>query len=69
MEQRRANEAREYLSPKQLADYLGCSRTYAFELLAGPTPAIPSFKIGRLRRVRRVDVDRYVEQCLRETKQ
>ena len=69
MEQRTANEARELLSPEQLADYLGCGRTFAYELLAGPNPAIPSFKIGRLRRVRRVDVDRYVEQCLRETKQ
>jgi excisionase family DNA binding protein len=68
VEQRRTNEARDLLSPEQLADYLGCGRTYAYSLLAGPNPAIPSFKIGRLRRVRRIDVDHYVERCLRETK-
>ena len=61
------DEGRELLSPEQLADFLGCSRTFAFSLLAGPNPAIRSFKIGRLRRVRRVDVDHYVERRLRET--
>lgn len=66
MKHTKNNEARELLSPEQLAEYLGCGRTYAYSLLAGPDPAIPSFKIGRLRRVRRVDVDRYVEKCLNE---
>ena len=58
----RNNEGREYFSPEQLAEYLGVGRTFAYALLAGPNPAIRSFKIGRLRRVRRVDVDRYVER-------
>lgn len=69
VEQRRTDEARDLLSPEQLAEYLGCGRTYAYSLLAGPSPAIRSFKLGRLRRVRRVDVDRYVERRLGETKQ
>jgi excisionase family DNA binding protein len=60
------NEARELLSPEQLAEHLGCGRTYAYSLLAGPNPSICSFKIGRLRRIRRVDVDRYIAECLRD---
>ncbi len=60
-------EARELLSPEQLADYLGCGRTYAYQLLA--QGSIPSFKLGKLRRVRQVDVDRFVEERLDVTKQ
>lgn len=62
------NEARELLSPEQLAEYLGCGRTYAYSLLAGPNPAIRSLKIGRLRRIRRVDVDHYIAERLRDAK-
>jgi excisionase family DNA binding protein len=61
------NEARKILSPEELAEYLGCGRTYAYSLLAGPTPCIRSFKIGRLRRIRQEEVDRYVAERMRET--
>lgn len=50
------------LSPEQLAAYLGIGRTLTYQILA--QKRIPSFTIGKLRRVRRVDVDRYVEECL-----
>ena len=50
------------LSPQQLADHLGIGRTLAYEMLA--QKRIPSFKIGKLRRVRQADVDSYVEQRL-----
>jgi excisionase family DNA binding protein len=50
------------LSPEQLAQYLGIGRTFAYQLLA--KKLIPSFTIGKLRRVRKVDVDRYVEERL-----
>jgi excisionase family DNA binding protein len=50
------------LSPQQLADHLGIGRTLAYEILA--QKRIPSFTIGKLRRVRRADVDRYVEERL-----
>jgi len=66
-EMRPNGEPRELLSPEQLADYLGCGRTYAYGLLANRE--IPSFKLGKLRRVRRVDVDRFVEERLDVTKQ
>ena len=59
---RTSEEARELLSPEQLADYLGCGRTYVYGLLA--RREIPSLKLGKLRRVRRVDVDRFVEERL-----
>ncbi len=54
--------AREILSPEELAEFLGCSRTFVYKLLAAR--AIPSFKVGRLRRVRLSDARDYVERCL-----
>ena len=55
--------AREVMSPEQLAEYLGLGRTYTYQLLMNRE--IPSFKIGKLRRVRRVDVDAYLEEQVR----
>jgi excisionase family DNA binding protein len=49
-------------SPEQLARHLGIGRTLAYQLLA--KKLIPSFTIGKLRRVRKADVDRYVEERL-----
>ena len=51
---------REILSPDELAEYLGCGRTYVYTLLR--EGAIKSFKVGRLRRVRRFDVEQYIEE-------
>ena len=53
---------REILSPEELADFLGCSRTFAYKLLADK--AIPSFKVGKLRRVRLSDARAFVERRL-----
>ena len=50
------------LSPNQLAAYLACSRAHATKLISDGT--IPSFKLGTLRRVRKSDVDAYVEKQL-----
>jgi excisionase family DNA binding protein len=55
--------AREVMSPEELAEYLGLGRTYTYKLLM--TGEIPSFKIGKLRRVRRIDVDAYLEEQVR----
>ena len=41
---------------------VGIGRTFAYQLLA--KKRIPSFTIGKLRRVRKADVDRYVEERL-----
>lgn len=50
------------LSLKDLADYLSCSRTYAASLITDGS--IPSLKIGTLRRVRKSDVDAFIESHL-----
>ena len=50
----------ELLDPEELAEVLGCGRSYAYQLLA--TQAIPSFKLGKLRRIRRRDVERFIEE-------
>ena len=57
------NPAREVMSPEEVAEYLGLGRAYTYKLLI--TGEIPSFKIGRLRRARRVDVDAYLEEQVR----
>jgi excisionase family DNA binding protein len=43
------------LSSKEVRQLLGLGRTYTYQLLA--TGAIPSVRIGRLRKVRRVDLE------------
>jgi excisionase family DNA binding protein len=53
------------LSPEELATYLGCGRTYAYGLLADGS--IPSVKLGRLRRVRRVDADAFIEHLAEQS--
>jgi excisionase family DNA binding protein len=57
-------QQREVISPNQLAEYLGCGRSSAYQLLR--SGQIPSFKLGRLRRIRRRDVDRYVAELVDE---
>lgn len=51
---------RELLSPEEMAEMLGCGRTYAYQLLS--RGEIPSFKLGKLRKVRRRDVERFIEE-------
>ncbi len=53
---------KETLSPEEMAVVLGCGRSTAFRILADSE--IPSFRIGRLRRVRRVDVEHYIADRL-----
>jgi excisionase family DNA binding protein len=50
---------KETLSPEDVAVLVGCGRTMAYMLLADGS--IPSFTVGRLRRVRRADVERFIE--------
>ena len=51
---------KETLTPEDVAVLVGCKRTTAYKLLA--EGAIPSFAIGRLRRIRRADVERFIEE-------
>ena len=50
------------LSLRDLTQYLSCSRTYAANLIYDGV--VPSFKIGNLRRVRKADVDAYIQERL-----
>jgi len=50
------------MSPAEVRQHLGLGRTYTYQLLA--TRAIPSVRIGRLRKVRRSDLDAFVEAHL-----
>ena len=52
-------ETKKLLSAEDLARELGVGRTTAYSLLW--SGAIPSLKLGRLRRVRRGDVEVYIK--------
>ena len=51
---------KETLSPEDVAVLVGCGRTKAYLLLADGS--IPSYSVGRLRRARRADVERFIEE-------
>ncbi len=51
---------KDVLTPEDVAVFVGCKRTTAYRLLA--EGSIPSFRIGRLRRVRRADAERFLEE-------
>lgn len=59
--------SKELLGPEELAEVLGCGRTYTYQLLRNQ--AIPSFKLGKLRKVRRRDVERFIEEQTAGAKQ
>ena len=52
-------ETKKLLSAEELAQELGVSRTTAYALLW--SGQIPSMKIGRLRKIRRKDVEAFIE--------
>ena len=47
------------LTPEQVAAQLGIGRTYAYQLLRHGD--IPSLKLGKLRRIRPQDLNRYLD--------
>jgi excisionase family DNA binding protein len=48
------SEEREYLKPLEAADLLRCGRTKIYEILQ--TGALPSYRVGRNRIIKRADV-------------
>jgi excisionase family DNA binding protein len=62
VEDKRTETTGGLLSPSDLARYLSCSRTFAATLISSGT--IPSLRIHGLRRVRKCDVDSYIEARL-----
>jgi excisionase family DNA binding protein len=59
-----AEQTKRLLSVEELAQELGVGRTTAYALLWSGT--IPSMKLGRLRRVRREDLDRFISQRMED---
>jgi excisionase family DNA binding protein len=59
-----AEQTKRLLSAEELAQELGVGRTTAYALLWSGT--IPSMKLGRLRRVRREDLDRFISQRMED---
>ena len=57
-----AEQTDRLLSAKELAQELGIGRTTAYSLLW--SGAIPSIKLGRLRRVRREDLQAFLAESL-----
>jgi excisionase family DNA binding protein len=55
----RTEETKKLLSAEELAQELGVGRTTAYALLW--SGQIPSMKIGRLRKIRREDVEAFIE--------
>ena len=55
-----AEQTKRLLSAEELARELGVSRTTAYSLLW--SKVIPSIKVGRLRKVRREDVEAFIAQ-------
>jgi excisionase family DNA binding protein len=50
---------KEWLSPRDLQEWLDLGKTKVFEILA--SGQLPSYKIGRIRRIRKADVENWLE--------
>jgi len=59
-------QTKRLLSAEDLARELGVGRTTAYSLLWSET--IPSMKVGRLRKVRREDLEAYLQRSYVETR-
>ena len=60
-------ETREWMSSEELRSWLGLGKTKIQSLLQ--SGAIPSYRIGRVRRIRREDVLQYLERNRHEAEQ
>jgi len=54
------DQQREWFSAEELRRWLGLGKTKTQEILQ--TGQIPSYRIGRVRRIRRADIERFLEQ-------
>ncbi len=58
--------AGDFISAEELGEWLMLGRTRTWELLAAGE--IPSYKIGRLRRIRKIDVELYLASRMHDPK-
>lgn len=54
------SERETMISPSELQEWLGCGRSMTYKLLV--TGAIPSYKVGRLTRIRHGDVIAFLDE-------
>ena len=54
------DERKEWFTTDELVRWIGLGRTKTYEMLR--SGEIPSYKIGRVRRIRRQDVEAWLEQ-------
>ncbi len=59
-----AQKTESLLTPEEVQHYLGIGRTSTYLLLSQGT--IPSVRVGRLRRIRPSDLERYIEEHLEQ---
>lgn len=48
------------MTPKQAWEYLGIKRSKMYALIAGDNPEIPYSYVGRLKRIRKKDLDDWI---------
>lgn len=53
------NRQQEWMSPKELRVWLGIGKTKYYEILS--RNEVPSYRVGKLRRIRRSDVERWLD--------
>jgi excisionase family DNA binding protein len=56
-----ADTNKEWLSPKELGEWLGCGRTTTYELLHSPS-GIPHYHVNRRILVRKQDVEAFLQR-------
>jgi len=54
------NRQEEWMSPEELRNWLGIGKTKCYEMLS--RNEIPSHKIGKLRRIKKSDVEHWLEK-------
>ena len=52
------SKQREWMTPEELRVWLGIGKTKCYEMLS--RGEVPSYKVGKLRRIRRSDVERWL---------
>jgi len=56
----------EYLmTPKEVAQWLGMSQAWVLDHASRRAPILPSVKLGKSVRFRRVDVEQFISECAR----
>ena len=53
------NNETEWMSPEEMRQWLGVGRTKCYELIS--REEIPSYRIGKLHRIKKIDVERWLE--------